>query len=428
MKTSAWMGLLALLPALGLACSRLEPEIHVRRADTERHHTEGRGRRGSGMTDSAGGPAVIPREGLFVTAVAYPDGYDWRRDTARGNVRGQVLLLRMREEAAPGAGAPAAFDTVLALEAGAGRAVSLDADRHQFAGGHLYTQCITEAGTVWRRDGQTVLISKEREYLRGIQIRGDSTLYTLSQRLDGTGGFVLRQGRKPVLTRESGRIHGSLGEPTFGRGGALFTDGGDVCFLYESKDGGWILVRDGKEEPVTLPAGITQLYDIRLHHGTVCVVCRWKKREPVLFVGSKKYDLSTTFLTPAQKSGFRLLCSDKGLRISGSLRLLWNGQLYTGLWSEKWLVRTTFGHCDWLDPEFFVRKENGRIVETGLDDRSYPLDGGTLMMPACALRTGPDLYLALTGPTIGDAPILWRNGASIPLPLNGFPTSVTLLY
>ena len=64
--------------------------------------------------------------------------------------------------------------------------------------------------------------------------------------------------------------------------------------------------------------------------------------------------------------------------------------------------------------------ENGRIVETGLDDRSHPLEGGTLMMPACAFQTGPNLYLALTGP------VLWVNDQSIPLPLNGFPTSVTL--
>ena len=137
-------------------CEQLEPGISMRRSgDLLSRKERGRTPRSGGVTDSTGAPVVIPPDGLFVTAVAYPEGYDWRRDTARGSVRGRVLLLRLRDgaDAGPGPGAetspaaepdwgagasPAAFDTILALEAGAGRAVSLDADRHQFTGGHLY--------------------------------------------------------------------------------------------------------------------------------------------------------------------------------------------------------------------------------------------------------------------------------------------------
>ena len=456
MKTSFLFPLLLMLAATG--CEQLEPGISLRRSgDLLSRKERGRTPRGGGVTDSTGAPVVIPPDGLFVTAVAYPEGYDWRRDTARGLVRGRVLLLRLRDGAASeadwGAGAsPAAFDTILALEAGAGRAVSLDADRHQFTGGHLYTQCITEVGTIHRRDGQTVLISQEKEYLRGIltldHTAGNSegtspsgsagdALYTLSQRLDGEGGFVLRRGWKPLLTRMGGRIHGSLGEPSFGRSGALFADGGEACFFYENPEGEWILVRSGdgpagtagrdvREEPVALPEGINQLYDIRCYDGVICCVCQWKRREPVLFIGSKRYDLSTTLQTPAQKSGFRLLRAGSGIRFSGLVRLNYNQRLYTALWSEKGLLRTLEGRCDWLggpgtDDLAYIRKEDGRVVAAGIGSTGYSIDnGGTLMMPQCAFQTGPYLYLALTGP------VLWVNGQSIPLPLNGFPTSVTL--
>ena len=460
MKTSFLFPLLLMLAATG--CERLEPGISLRRSgDLLSRKERGRTPRSGGVTDSTGAPVVIPPDGLFVTAVAYPEGYDWRRDTARGSVRGRVLLLRLRDGAAaePDWGAeasPAAFDTILALEAGAGRAVSLDADRHQFTGGHLYTQCITEVGTIHRRDGQTVLISQEKEYLRGIltldHTAGNSdgaspsgsageALYTLSQRLDGEGGFVLRRGWKPLLIRTGGRIHGSLGEPSFGRSGALFADGGEACFFYENPEGEWILVRSGdgpagtagrdvREEPVALPEGINQLYDIRCYDGVICCVCQWKRREPVLFIGSKRYDLSTTLQTPAQKSGFRLLRAGSGIRFSGSVRLNYNQRLYTALWSEKSLLRTLEGRCDWLggpgtDDLAYIRKEDGRVVAAGIGSTDYSLDnGGTLMMPACAFQTGDRLYLALTGPY---NPVLWVNGASTPLPLNGFLTSVTLL-
>ena len=474
MKTSFLFPLLLMLAATG--CEQLEPGISLRRSgDLMSRKERGRTPRGGGVTDSTGAPVVIPPDGLFVTAVAYPDGYDWRRDTARGSVRGRVLLLRGRDGAAAeadwGAGAsPAAFDTILALEAGAGRAVSLDADRHQFTGGHLYTQCITEVGTIHRRDGQTVLISQEKEYLRGIltldHTAGNSegtspsgsageALYTLSQRLDGEGGFVLRRGWKPLLIRTGGRIHGSLGEPSFGRSGALFADGGEACFFYENPPAG-MAGRDVREEPVALPEGINQLYDIRCYDGVICCVCQWKRREPVLFIGSKRYDLSTTLQTPAQKSGFRLFRAGSGIRFSGLVRLNYNQRLYTALWSEKGLLRTLEGRCDWLggpgaEDLAYIRKEDGRVVAAGISSTDYSLDnGGTLMMPQCAFQTGPDLYLALTGsgnipPDVmagltghlrfpvgagndGTAvgPVLWHNGKSIPLPLNGFPTSVAL--
>ena len=413
---------LFLLLAAAFGCDRLTPESTRHRGDTFLRHDGDRPPRGGVATDSTGGPVVIPSDGLFVTVVAYPDGYDWRRDTARGDIRGQLLLLRLRDGAA-------AFDTVLALEAGAGRPVSLDPDRHQFIGGHLYTQSVSEAGTVYRRDGRTVFLSQEREYLRGI-LALDEHLYTLAQRLDGAGGFVLRRNWNPVLTREGGRIHGSFGEPSFGPGGALFADGGEPCFFYE-KEGEWLLVRDGKEESVTLPNRITQLYDIRCFDGVTCLACRWKKREPVLYVGSKKYDLSTTLMVSAQKSGFRLLRADKGIRVSGSIRLNYNQRLYTALWSEKSMLKTLEGRCDWLPDATgtemlaYVRKEDGRVTTAGVGQTLYTIEnGGTLMMPQCACLTGDRLYLALTGPS---HPILWVNGQSIPLPLNGFPTSVTLI-
>ena len=416
MKTSLLRGLFALALLSAPSCDRLEGEIHIRRKDTMTH-AEGGGRTPCG-TDSTG-TVDIPGDGLFLTAVEYPPGYDWRRDTAHGDIRGRVLLLRMRDAGT------AAFDTVLALGAGAGRAVSLDPDRHQFAGGHLYTQCLTEAGTVWRRDGKTVLLTQEREYLRGI-LALDGGIYTLSQHLS-CSGFILRRNWKPVLTREEGSLHGSLGDPAFGRTGALFEDSGQACFLYQDGNGQWILVRDGQEQFVTLPDGIVKLYDIRCYEGIIHLVCRVNKREPVLYVGSRRYDLSATLNAPAQKTGFHLLRAADGVRISGTFRLNWNRQLHTGLWSEKQLLTTRKGRCDWLDGSAYVCREDGRVTEAGNGRENYTLEeGGTLMMPACACVSSEGLCLGMSGTSAG-RPVLWMNGRSVPLGLNGFISSVTVL-
>ena len=420
MKTSFLPGLIALTLLLAPSCDRLEGEIQIQRKNTTAR--EGRGGRAPRGTDSTA-TVDIPGDGLFLTAVAYPPGYDWRRDTARGNIRGHILLLRMRDF--PDGTEKAAFDTVLTLEAGAGRAVSLDPDRHQFAGGHLYTQCLTEAGTVWRCDGKTVLLTKDREYLRGI-LALDDGIYTLSQLLSGTG-FILRRNWKPVLAREEGRLHGSMGDPAFGRTGALFEDGGQACFLYEDGTGQWILVRNGQEQVVPLPSGIVKLYDIRCFEGVIHLVCRVNKREPVLYVGSQKYDLSTTLNAPSEKTGFHLLRTGDGVRVSGTFRLDWNRQLFTALWSEKKLLDTRKGRCDWLDGKAYVCREDGRITAAGNGREDFTLaDGGTLMMPACACLSPGGLHLALSGSS-AERPVLWIDGRSIPIGFNGFLSSVTVL-
>ena len=425
MKTSFWI--CALLLAAFLSCERREADVTIRRSQVSPHHDGGR--RGADSTGEAS--VTIPGHGIFLTAVDYPAGYDWRRDTARGEVRGRLLLLRVQGDGRTLSG-PVVLDTILRVEAGRGRAVSLDPDRHHFTGGHLLTECITEVGTVYSRDGRVTFISREREYVRGILAR-DEDLYVLSQRLD-SGGFILRRNWKPVLSRETGQLHGSLGNPAFARTGALFEDRGQVCFFYTcpaGEPGEWFLVRDGKEQAVDLPSGITQLHDIRCRDGVLCLLSRWRKREPVLHVGTKRKDLSMTFGTPARKSGFHFLRpydspgTDGGdLFFSGNCRLEWNQRLYTSLWSSSRLQHTYEGRCDFLSPEAWMCRRDGQFV-VGTPTEQILEGDWTVMMPSCAQICDGTLYLALS--RYDGTPALWSEGRVHPIPLNGCLTSVTVL-
>ncbi len=421
MKTSVLAGLGALVFLSVSACDRMDPDIRIRRSDT--FLREGRpGRTGMAGQDSSGA-VVIPPDGLFVTAVAYPEGYDWRRDTAHGSVRGRVLLLRARERAA--------FDTLLSLEAGPGKAVSLDPDRHHFAGGHLYTECFTESGTVYRRDGQTVLRVSEREYVRGI-LSLDGDLYVLSQRLSGEG-FLLRRNWKPLLSYEEGRLHGSLGDMAFGRTGALFEDSGQACFFFQDPDGGWHLVRGKEEEKVVLPKRVANVYDIRCLDGTVCLVCRTTgKHAPVLYVGNKKYDLTATVTAPSQLGSFSLFRYGDEVGFRGTFRLNWNQALYTGRWTRSRLVESFPGTCFWLEDGSYVLKQDGKVVAARHRTMEYSLpESGLLTMPQCVCISPGALYLALTPPGRGtgtaERPWLWADGERTEIGLNGCLTSVTFL-
>ena len=126
-------------------------------------------------------PVLQPSDtSVFMTAVEFPPGYDWRRDSSFGEVSGRIVLYR---------------DSVRILEvpAGPGCLACMDADLHHLIDGHLYTESCTSAGTVVSRDGEMLFSYPGRELLCGMLVEGRD-VYTLGRDRSG-GGFSLRCGK-----------------------------------------------------------------------------------------------------------------------------------------------------------------------------------------------------------------------------------------
>ena len=155
------------------------------------------------------------------------------------------------------------------------------------------------------------------------------------------------------------------------------------------------------------------------------------KHAPVLYIGSKKHDLSATITTPVQFSGFSLFRYGDEVGFRGTLRMDWNHALYTSLWTRSRLVETHPGTCYWLEDGSYVLKRDGRVVAARHGTVEYNLEeGGTLEMPQCVCLSPGALYLALTPAGSGSAagrPWLWTDGVRTEIGLNGCLTSVTFL-
>lgn len=189
---------------------------------------------------------------VFVAAVEFPEGYDWRRDTSYGGVPGRIVVFRdgVRD---------------LTVEAGAGHGASLDPDRHHLAGGHLYTECLSRDGTSIGRDGVELFRYAERELLCGLLVEGDD-VYTLGQRTGG--GFALRRNGEVMYERERGTVAAHMSDNAAYPTGALYRDSGHMYFCYcLAGDGGnsWYVVEDGKESRVDAPS--EGWLDIRVRDG-----------------------------------------------------------------------------------------------------------------------------------------------------------------
>lgn len=194
---------------------------------------------------------------LYMTAVEFPEDYDWRRDTSFGEVQGRLVLFR---------------DSVRVLEvpAGPGSPAGLDPDLHHFADGHIYTESCTADATVIGRDGEVLFSYPGRELLCGLLVEGKD-VYTLGRSRSGAG-FSLRRNGEELFSRPDGGIAAQYSSNPGYPSGALYRDGGHMYFSYwlPLDEAGeiklWYVVEDGAETRVEVPDG--RMYDIRIRDGT----------------------------------------------------------------------------------------------------------------------------------------------------------------
>ena len=423
MKTSFLRGLVPLAAGacLSAACSLLNPESS---------HSSGRDAAGTGdsrkdETSPASGPRVV------LTAVSFPEEYDWKRDTASGAVRGARVLLLQGQ------------DTLLCISAGAGTVVGTAPDMIHFIDGHLFTEYSDASSTVICRDGEELFRCPGREMLKGL-IVSDGALYTLSQPRSGTGGFRLRRDGELLYERQDGVVAGSVGDPGYGDHGALYRVGDDVVFGFfrDAVTGGRevYLYRKGRPERVQVPSGMAEVYDVRVLDGSICLAGALESGErPVIAKDADIEDLSDS-LSEDFIYSMRLEISDGGLGLVGCYRQVYSGHARgryfdlscTGRWPPQGGPSLYYGEgylCTEGDKTVFVRMRDGRvfdITEHNTDHREPP-PAYSLYTGRCARLDIGKLYLALTGADGTQPPVLWIDGDSRTVEINGYLAGVYVL-
>jgi len=215
--------------------------------------------------DGGGGSStpVLMDTSVFVTAVEFPEGYDWRRDSSYGAVSGSLALYRDGER-------------ILSLPAGPGCRASLDPDLHHLVDGHLYTESCIGGETVIAVDGTDLFSYPGREFLCGLLIEG-TDVYTLGQNRSGSG-FSLRRNGEELFSSSNGTVSSHISDNPQYPGGALYRDGGHLYFSYcrplaeGSASRLWFIVEDGRETAVDVDT--EGMYDIRVQDGEIRILPR----------------------------------------------------------------------------------------------------------------------------------------------------------
>lgn len=200
------------------------------------------------------GPSIPPpasaQSVTYVSAFDYPDGYDWRADPERGEVKCSLVVFR---EGVP----------VLKVPVGNDYLVSPDPDMHRIIDGHLYTDFSTETTTVIKRDGKPLFSYQKPEMICDLQLAG-AQIHTLGHSRSGQGFSYCING-EVSLERESGytfeRISFEDSTASIAFAEPIASAGGVVERYY--------VMRGGKVEQVALRDDINKVWDVAFHDGEI---------------------------------------------------------------------------------------------------------------------------------------------------------------
>ena len=362
-----------------------------------------------GMDESQASPGGFHKV-CYVTALDYQKGYDWRADQARENVRCSLVVFAD--------GVP-----VMKLPVGSAYETSSDPDMHRIIDGHLYTDYSTDEETVIKKDGALMFRYQGRESLCGMKIIGED-LYTLGQSRDGKG-FAFRRNGEILLKKDNGTVMGSLNS----EGDSLFFAFYELIRNAEGNVGRYYMSVNSKVKQIALREDIKDVWDILCNRDQVTYLASLTGlREPVLISGESMTALQLP--QGASLSACRLIRSGDNLLAEGICHH--NGDLYDALWINGRLL-TVFPKnrmvtsLDVSDNGVFCALNptasdvNGIIHRSG-EDYSMP-KGYSALGTSCVKVIDGILHVGLSSRN-GRKPLIWKDGVTDSLKVNGYITSI----
>lgn len=264
MKTSS-LSLLILLAS----CSLIDPELPLGRPRAFERYVPGTHIQGQEAHQVQDKDDTL----FYVSAVSFPSSYDWRRDTAFGATACTLKLYRGKER-------------LLSVVAGPSNRISSAPDRHHIINGSLYTDYADYKGTSVKCNGKEIANWKEAEILQGLLLK-DGTLHTLGRGLSSKS-FTYRRNGSPVLKIDGGELFGGFQTDTYGPTGAIYEDGGSLCFAYKTVQNGMkaaYLVKDGEPELLMSKPG-AEYIDIKQMDGGTALYYKENKKAIYTYNGT----------------------------------------------------------------------------------------------------------------------------------------------
>ena len=356
---------------------------------------------------------VVGKKVWYAVGVDFPEGYDWRTDDEKGQVKCSLVVFAN--------GIP-----FMKVPVGDRYETSSDPDTHRMIEGSLYTDYSSDDETVVKRNGETIFRYPGREMIIEMAVRGDS-VYTLGQSRDGNG-FSYRVNGQVLLERESGYAFDHLQTCEDGLSFSfceVIGTGSDAHERYYHYLAGEIC-------QVAVREDIKKVWDIIFMNERVCYLASVVGiTAPVLAVGSQMDPLEVP--QGFEVRSCRFLPQAEDLSVEGVVfqrrkvlfSTLWKGVEMLHYFPSGYTVSSICGSGDGLSCVLNAPRAgvNGIIYRGGESfdmPEGYMSIGGDTMTIVDGI-----LYLGLTS-TAEERACVWAENEMKPLKINGFISHMSM--
>lgn len=357
--------------------------------------------------------SATARKVCFLTALDYPDGYDWKADPGTGSVKCSLVVYAD--------GVPA-----MKIPVGNEYHVSSDPDMHRVIKGDLYTDFSTDDETIIKKNGKEIFRYSGREMLMGMAVSGKD-VFTLGKPRQGSG-FAYRKNGETIIERSSGwvfpRLRNERDSISFAFCENIESAGGVIGRYYH--------VMNGRISQIAVREDLKKVWDVICHEGQVCYIASLTGvRSPVLIreSGYKAMDIPEGMemidcrLVPAGKViGIESVCSMNGRSLTSGL---WkDGSLYhmfpSGV-TAGGICAEEDGICCTLHSGLAPGKDMiFRCGETFAVPEGYAVMGDSpIGMMEGILNVG-------LSSLSGGKPMIWKDGKTQELDINGCICTLTV--
>ena len=365
-----------------------------------------------GPSESSGETPDIAKSICYMTAFDYQKDYDWRADRSRESVKCSLIVYEDGR-------------AIMKVPVGEAYETGSDPDMHRVIRGHLYTDYSTSTETVIKKDGAQMFRYPGRETICGMEISG-TDVYTLGSYRDGNG-FTYRKNGEILLSRENGAVMSGLRQ---------HDDSLSFTFYerIQSSEGSverYFAVMNGRVRQMAVRDDIVKVWDAiccddeEIYVASLVgvgspVICR-NGQMTTLSLPQNARLLSVTLLESGGALAVEALYSDGNDVCSA----FWSDDLalvaFPGGRIVSAMCLLNRGVCCVLNPS--NASQSGSIYRCG-DDFEMPARYSCMSDRAICMVDGI-LNVGLASYD-GKEPVLWKDGQTEPLKINGYISSITV--
>lgn len=348
----------------------------------------------------------------YATGFDYPEGYDWKTDSAVGEVRCSLIVFAN--------GVP-----MMKIPVGSEYEVSPDPDMHRMIAGDVYTDYSTDSETVIKRNGETLFRYEGREMMIGMDVVEDD-VYTLGQSRSGQG-FSYRKNGELIYKNQAGSLFDHFLRDSCGHS---FAYAETVSSSSDAVERYYAYV-EGEVRQIAVREDLKKVWDVCFDGDKVCFIASLVGiNNPVivsdhgieaLHIQSGYTMITGRFISDSYDGNVEMVLNDEKYKVRCGI---WKECQPEYLFAPGMTIFSTYRYDEGIHCIVNLNGGSGVVIYREGDIYNVTENYAVMGSRPLAMVDGI-LHVGLTSLS-GKDPVVWKDGDMQQLKMNGYISSITV--